>query len=108
MTFVVVYLVASGDHLVVHEDWVKGLNSAKTKNNGKNSNQDWLMFWSAVDGKPNFSIEPDFDAPIKAVFEKDCTGACYLCKTEIFEGMLLLFFLLILVLLIFIYLNFLL
>lgn len=89
MTFVVVFLTDPKIHLVVREDWVRGLNSAKTKNNGNNSNQTWLMYWSGINGKPNDVPLPiDFDVlEIKQEFEPTCEGAAYFCKTLQFEGM---------------------
>lgn len=90
MSYVVVLLADAKMHLVVKEDWIKDLNSAKTKNYGKNCNQPFLMFWSGTDGKPNDIPKENihFDQlEIKTEFLPTCEGVGYRCYVLQFEGM---------------------
>lgn len=88
MTFVIIFLIDAKVHVVVDENCVKGLNSAKTKNNGKNSNQVYLAFWKATNGKATVlsANEIDFRTELRTVYEPTCEGACYKCNVVKFEG----------------------
>lgn len=82
MTFVIVFLIESKVHVVVKDDWIEGFNSAKTKNNGRNCNQGFKMFWSATQGKPNKIELTNIDfkkGELKTVFEETCAEGYYMC-----------------------------
>lgn len=85
MTFVVVYLVRARELIVVPDSWVLELNTAKLKNNGRNSNQDFMVFVSMKDGKTNIEREPDFNAPLACRLETTI-DACFICRVKRFFG----------------------
>lgn len=86
MSFVVVWLNEPKKHVVIEDGWVQGLNCAKLKNNGRNSNQDFLIFWASIDGIPNLGIEPRFDATLSSEFVSTTNGTCYYGRIEKFFG----------------------
>lgn len=85
MTFVVVYLIRAREFIVVPDQWVYDLNTAKLKNNGKNSNQDFLVYCSFNNGEPNFAEKPNFNAPLDFRFT-GTIDACFLCRIKKFFG----------------------
>lgn len=72
--------------VVVPEEWVQELSNAKLKNNGKNSYQDFLVFWSATDGKPNYLLLPNFNAPLNYEYHADVDEVCYIGRVKRFFG----------------------
>lgn len=60
MTFVVVHLVDAKRVVVVPENWIQDLNNAKLKNIGKNSNQNFLLFWAGTNNEPNVQKKTRF------------------------------------------------
>lgn len=84
--FVVVYLVDAKRNVIVPENWVQDLNNAKLKNIGKNSNQNFLMFWSSTNDQANRHKEPDFGAPLVEQYFSTHDGVCYICKVKKFFG----------------------
>lgn len=86
MTFVVIYLIGAREIIVVPDKWVFDLNTAKLKNNGRNSNQNFLAYCSFVDGEPELAKEPNFDVPIFGEFNINMGEACFLCRVKKFFG----------------------
>lgn len=86
MSFVVVFLKYSKQYVVVPEDWIQDLNNAKLKNNGRNSNQDFLLFWSGTNHIPNIGKIPDFSAEKTPIFHSTHDGVCYTCRIKKFFG----------------------
>lgn len=82
MSFVVVYLIGARDFVVVPENWVFDLNTAKLKNHGRNSNQDFLVYF--INGEK--IGEPNFNAPIATNLKDASNGACFLCRVKKFFG----------------------
>lgn len=85
MTFVVVYLVRARELIVVPDFWVLELNTAKLKNNGRNSNQDFMVYVSLKDGKANVENEPNFNAPLASRLNSTI-DACFICRVKRFFG----------------------
>lgn len=90
-SFVVVYLIGAREFAVVPDTWVQDLNNAKLKNNGKNSNLDFLAYWSATDGHANLNRKPNFAAPIVDQYHDTTDEVCYLSRVKKFFGTYLLF-----------------
>lgn len=86
MSFVVAYLIRAREFVVVPDAWIQDLNTAKLKNYGKNSNQDFLLFWSGIDGKPNMMQEANFNAAIMTDYHGTIDEACYLVRIKKFFG----------------------
>lgn len=86
MTFVVVYLIRARQYAIVPDEWVYDLNTAKLKNNGRNSNQDYMVFCSFTNWKPNLTKKPNFDAKLEEAFDGSVNEARYLCRIEKFFG----------------------
>lgn len=86
MSFVLVYLLRSREHLIVPEGWVQDLSNAKLKNHGANSNQDFLVFWSANNGTPNIHRNPNFNANLDWEYHATVDEVCYICRVKIFFG----------------------
>lgn len=86
MSFVVVYLIRAREFVVVPDNWVQELNSAKLKNYGTNSNQNFLVFWAAANGTSNLLAKPNFNAPIALKFHASTDGVCYICRIKKFFG----------------------
>lgn len=86
MTFVVVWLIRAKEFIVVDENWVQGLNSAKLKNYGANRNQTFLVFWSGINGVANLQRESNFDAPLSSTYHATVDEICYLCTIKKFFG----------------------
>lgn len=80
MSFIVVYLIRAQRFLVIHKNWVQDLLNAKLKNNGRNANQNFLIFWSANDSVANFNVQPNFNAPLSS------HEICYLGRIIKFFG----------------------
>lgn len=88
MTFVVVYLLRAREFVVVPETWVLELNSAKLKNNGRNSNQDFLVYCSFQNGEPILATQPNFNTDLEYQFDGNIAEACYICRVKNFFGKL--------------------
>lgn len=86
MTFVVVYLIGAREFVVVPENWVQDLNGAKLKNYGTNSNQNFLVFWAASNGKANLLATANFNASLELKYHASTEGACYICRIKKFFG----------------------
>lgn len=86
MSFVVVYLIRAREFVVVPENWVLELNTAKLKNYGTNSNQNFLVFWSATCGTPNLRASVDFNATLNFQYRATTNGVCYICRIKKFFG----------------------
>lgn len=86
MSFVVVFLKRAKRFIVVRDTWVQDLLTAKLKNNGRNSNQDFLIFWSSMNGVVNFDTQPNFDAPLSSVYEETIDQICYIGRIIKFFG----------------------
>lgn len=84
MTFVVVYLTEAGEFVVLPEDWVQELNSAKLKNNGRNSNQDFRAFYS-IENRENVRA-PNFSAPLLNSLADLQDEGCFKCRIKKFFG----------------------
>lgn len=82
MSFVVVYLLRCCEHVIVPERWVQDLNNAKLKNNGKNSNQNFLIFWSGINGDPNIIRDPNFNANLDSKYHATVDEVCYLGRVK--------------------------
>lgn len=86
MSFIVVYLIRAQRFLVIRENWVQDLLNAKLKNNGRNANQNFLIFWSANGGVANLNVQPNFDAPLCSHYEETVHEICYLGRIIKFFG----------------------
>lgn len=86
MTFVVVYLLRAREFVVIPEYWVQDLNNAKLKNYGKNSNQDYLIFWSANNDYPNLPRAANFNANFDFQYHQTIDEVCYLGRIKKFFG----------------------
>lgn len=86
MTFVVVWLIRAKEFIVVDENWVQDLNSAKLKNYGANRNQTFLVFWSGINGVANLQTKCNFDAPLSSTYHATVDEICYLCSIKKFFG----------------------
>lgn len=86
MSFVVVYLLRAREIVVVPDYWVQDLNKAKLKNYGANSNQNFLVYWSAKDGEPNLNVQPNFAAKVGTEYRETIEGMCYYCRVKKFFG----------------------
>lgn len=84
MTFAVVYLLRAQEFVIVHDVYVQDLNTAKLKNNGCNSNQDFLVFVSLENGELTDN-EPDFNAMLMYTYHPTI-NACYICRVKKFFG----------------------
>lgn len=84
--FVVIYLIRAREFVIVPENWVQGLNNAKLKNNGKNSNQNFLVFWSANNGIANSTRAPNFNADLDYRYHPTIDEVCYLGRVKKFFG----------------------
>lgn len=60
MSFVVVYLIRAREFVVVPDNWVQELNSAKLKNYGTNSNQNFLVFLGSSKWNIKFACKTQF------------------------------------------------
>lgn len=72
MTFVVVYLVDP--------------KRVELKNIGKNSNQNFLLFWAGTNSEPNVHKKPNFGARLAKEFFPSHIGVCYICRVKKFFG----------------------
>lgn len=84
-TFVVVYLKRPKKFIVIKDFWVQGLCNAKLKNNGCNSNQDFLVFWAAQNDIA-LNVQPDFSMPLSSRYEPTTDGICYIARVKKFFG----------------------
>lgn len=84
-SFVVVHLIRAQKFLVIKENWVQELCTAKLKNNGCNSNQDFLVFWAAQDDMA-LDVQPDFNMPLNSRYEPTTDGLCYIARVKKFFG----------------------
>lgn len=90
MTFVVVWLIRAKEFIVVDENWVQDLNSAKLKNYGANRNQQFLVFWSGINGVANLDRQCNFNAPLSSTYNATVDEICYLCQVKKIFGKYLL------------------
>lgn len=86
ISFVVVYLIRAREFIIIPETWVQDLSPAKLKNNGKNSNQNFLVFWSAIDGEPNLQHLVNFNANLDSTYHSTVDEVCYLGRIKKFFG----------------------
>lgn len=87
MSHVVVYLKRAKRFVIVKENFIQDLSNAKLKNNGRNCNQDFLIFWSAANNVVNSASEPNFNAPLSDVYEETTdAGVCYIGRIVKFFG----------------------
>lgn len=86
MKFVVVYLIDAKQNVAVPENWVQDLNNAKLKNRGRNSNQNFLVFWSSTNDQANIENKPNFRALKVAQYISSHDGVCYNCRVKFFFG----------------------
>lgn len=85
--FVAVYLKRPKRYIIIPENWINDLNNAKLKNYGKNSNQDFLVFWSAANDNANLDTPPNFNAMLSDVYEPTTEdGLCYIGRVLRFFG----------------------
>lgn len=91
MTFAVVYLIRAREYVVVPDNWVFDLNTAKLKNNGRNSNQDFLVYCAFAGGEPMFDKQPNFEAPFSSQYDPNIDEACFLCRVKKFFGRYIIF-----------------
>lgn len=84
MTFVVVYIISAREYIILPDNCVQDLNTAKLKNNGCNSNQNFLAYVSNIRG--NVVDTPNFDAPLLNTMEDLRDEACFLCRIKKFFG----------------------
>lgn len=91
---VVLYLVDAKKHIIVPQEWVMALDQEVLNNNGKNCNQNRLVYWSSVginkdDMTPiDVAIVPNFSSPISTCFPppSDTIGTCYIARIKRFCG----------------------
>lgn len=86
MSYVVVYLKRSQRIVIVKENFIQDLTNAKLKNNGRNSNQDFLVFWSANNNVANWAAKPNFNSTLSDVYEETTAGVCYIGRIIKFFG----------------------
>lgn len=86
MSYVVVYLKRAQRIVIVKENFVQDLSNAKLKNNGRNSNQDFLIYWSANNNVANWSSVPNFNSMLSDVYEETTGGVCYIGRILKFFG----------------------
>lgn len=86
MSFVVVFASQVREFLVVPDYWVMELNSAKLKNYGANRNQDFLVFWSALNDQPILDAVIDFNAVRSVEYVPTVEKTCYICRVKKFFG----------------------
>lgn len=86
MSFVAVYLLQARELVVVPDTWILDLNQAKLKNYGVNSNQDFLVFWSAQNGRAILDAEIDFEAFCAKEYHATVDSVCYKCRIKKFFG----------------------
>lgn len=86
MSLVVVYLIGAREFVAVPDNWVLDLNTAKLKNNGRNSNQEFLVYCAFADGKPIFKKQPNFQARVSRAYNPNIDEACFLCRIKKFFG----------------------
>lgn len=86
--FVVVYLTAVRQKIIVPETYINGYNKSflkHLKNKGNNASRDHLIFWSKKVVEGEFYPEPDQNAKEMLVFPPDESG-WYLGRTLWFTG----------------------
>lgn len=86
MVFVVVYFYEAREFLVLPEDWVQDLNSAKLKNYGRNSNQVFRAYYNIGIGDGENIRAPDFNAPLVNSLGDVRGEACFKCRVKKFFG----------------------
>lgn len=87
MSYVVVYLKRAKQFVIVKENFIQDLSNAKLKNYGRNSNQDFLVFWSATNHVADWALEPNLNAPLSDVYEETTdAGVCYIGRIVKFFG----------------------
>lgn len=86
-SYVVVYLKRAKKHIIIKENWIQDISNAKLKNNGRNTNQDFLVFWSATNDVANFDQTPNFNALLNHVYVPTTEeGFCYIGRVIRFFG----------------------
>lgn len=87
MSCVVTYFKTPQKSAIVEERWIQDLSNAKLKNNGRNCNQDFLVYWSATNNVANLGEPPNFNAPVRDVYEETTVnGICYIGRILKFFG----------------------
>lgn len=87
MSYVVTYFKTPKKHTIVDERWIQDISNAKLKNNGRNRNQDVLIYWSATNNVANWGEAPNFNAPIHDAYEETTfNGICYIGRVIQFCG----------------------
>lgn len=87
LCYVVVRLKRAKRLVIMKENWIQDLLNAKLRNNGRNSNQDFLVFWSATNNIANWNTPPDFNAPLTQIYEPTSVdGVCYIGRVVKFAG----------------------
>lgn len=86
MSFVVAVFIEARETVILPENWIKDLNTAKLKNNGCNSNQNFRAYYR-IDGLGN--NDPNFNAPLLTSMKDLREEGCFLCRIKKFFGKLL-------------------
>lgn len=82
--YCVVYLEEAHCHVVILKTWINDYNNVKTLNNGVNTNQRHLVYFST-----NFDSTPDFDhVRISSVFDETTQQGYYYARTKRYFGKL--------------------
>lgn len=86
-SYVVVYLKRPQKYIIIRENWIQDLSNAKLKNNGRNTNQDFLVFWSGTNDVANFDQPPNFNALLNHIYVPTTEeGFCYIGRVIRFFG----------------------
>lgn len=86
MAYIAVYLKRPQRYVVVKDNFVQDSTNAKLMNNGRNRNQDFLVFWSANNNVVNWDANPDFNSTLSEVYEETTAGVCYIGRIIKFFG----------------------
>lgn len=83
MSFVVALFIEAREIVILPENWIKDLNTAKLKNNGCNSNQNFRAYYR-IEGLEN--KDPNFNAPLLTSMKDLRDEGCFLCRIKKFFG----------------------
>lgn len=87
MSYVAAYFKTPKKIAIVDERWIQGITNSKLKNNGRNRNQDFLIYWSATNNVANWGEVANFNAPLRDVYEETTVnGVCYIGRVLTFFG----------------------
>lgn len=83
------YLVYAKRQIIIPQEWIFQLDQEILNNRGKNSNQNYRIYWSSVgilNGIPDSNILPKFDLPESKVFpqSEEMNEACYIARIKRF------------------------